>query len=85
MIEIPEHLLWDGDTKNIETWEFPTYGMHFWFSPSRFSRNLPHYYGLLEDGRVVKVTNQTTIKSGDFLPEDVLYLGIGASHHKKKY
>lgn len=84
MVEIPEHLLWDGDTTDIEMWDFPTSNNHYWFSPSTSAKHLYHYYGLLEDGRVVKITNETISESRRYLAEDAVYLGFGGAHHRWK-
>jgi hypothetical protein len=34
MIEVPEYILWDGSTTNIEKWGDTTHN-HFWFSLER--------------------------------------------------
>lgn len=83
MIEIPEYILWDGNTTNIEKWEHVTYD-HFWFSPTRGREQTDHYYMLLDDGRIVRFTHLSASKRDETVPVDVLYLGRGYVHHIKK-
>ena len=83
MIEIPEYILWDGNTTNIEKWEHVTYD-HFWFSPTRGREQTDHYYMLLDDGRIVRVTNLHEDRIDDWLLGDALYLGRGYTHHIKR-
>ncbi len=87
MIEIPEHLLWDGDITNIKTWE-DTARNHFWFSPGRSKEhiswgNFDKYYSILDDGRVVRITHRRFSRNDELMPKDSIYLGTGFSHHVK--
>ena len=76
MIEIPEYILWDGNTTNIEKWEGVTH-THFWFSTTTGQQYTNHYYGLLDDGRIVRITNLHVYRIDGWLLGDALYLGRG--------
>jgi hypothetical protein len=82
MIEVPEYILWDGSTTNIEKWEDYVH-KHFWFSPVRGEQQTDHYYGLLDDGRIVRITHLYFSRRDDMMPGDALYLGMGYAHHIK--
>jgi len=83
MIEVPEYILWDGNTINIEKWEGYVH-KHLWFSPTRGEQHTDHYYGLLDDGRIMRVTNLHVDRIDDKLLGDALYLGMGYAHHIKR-
>ena len=83
MIEVPEYIIWDGNTTNIEKWESVVH-KHFWFSPTMGQQHTDHYYGLLDDGRIVRITNLHVNRIDDKLLLDALYLGMGHAHHIKR-
>lgn len=83
MIEVPEYLLWDGDTTNIKPWE-SIFHEHFWFSPKRGELRNERFYSLLDDGRIVRITHLFISRIDDHILEDALYLGTGYTHHTKK-
>jgi hypothetical protein len=82
MIEIPEHLLWDGDTTNIKTWGDTTHN-HFWFSLERSKDSADKYYSILDDGRIVRITHRWVSRNDELIPKGSTYLGTGFSHHVK--
>ena len=83
MIEVPEYILWDGDSTDSKPWR-SLFHEHFWFSPKRGELRNEHFYSLLDDGRIVRITHLYTSKRDDFMPVDAVYLGMGYTHHIKE-
>lgn len=82
MIEVPEHLMWDGDTTDIRTWgSFER--EHFWYNPAT-DIGSSCYYCILDDGRVVRITHVWASKEDADVSKEATYLGTGFPHHAKK-